>query len=35
MLGLNLFRVLADFSHILSKVILLWVIHSKRTTTGG
>ena len=33
-LHLNLFRVVADLAHILSKCILIWSIHWNRSAEG-
>ncbi|KAF3222733.1 hypothetical protein TWF192_008776 [Orbilia oligospora] len=33
-MGLNAFRIIADLSHLSSKLILIWAIHSNRSAEG-
>lgn len=35
MVNMNIFRVLADVSHTISKCILIWAIHSNKSAEGG
>lgn len=35
MVAMNVFRILADLSHIASKCILIWAIHSNKSAEGG
>jgi len=34
MVGMNVFRILADVSHTVSKCILIWAIHSNKSAEG-
>ena len=34
MVNMNVFRILADVSHTISKCILIWAIHSNKSAEG-